>query len=186
MYAILGVALLAAAGGLVWCLATPPTPPPETGDATPPDAGSTERPTALVEDDFLIPEVEPDAGPPDAAVVAEPRTPRTPRTPAGDWDSCTGEIAPAQARSVFGQFNAQIRSCYERRLKTDQFLQGDLTVSVRVAADGHVDGTQLSGTLRDREVFSCIRSVTSRMRFPAPGGRDCAVVQVPYRFTPQQ
>lgn len=183
-YAIIGVALLIAAGGLAWCLASDPGTADPVADVRP-DAGHTERSTALVEDDFEIPELEPDGGPePDAGQEPTKRTGGT--RPSRAWDDCTGEIQAAQARAVFGQFNAQIRSCYERRLKADQFLQGDLVVSVRVAADGRVDGTQLSGSLRDREVFSCVRSVTSRMRFPAPGGRDCAIVQVPYRFTPAQ
>ena len=65
-------------------------------------------------------------------------------------------------------------------------LEGSMTLAVRVAADGRVDGTQVTGSLRDRDVFACVRNVASHMRFPAPGGRDCALIQVPFTFTPQR
>jgi hypothetical protein len=182
-YAILGVALFAIAL-LVYCATRP-------GDDVAPgpvaalevDAGVVERSTALVDQDLEIPELEPDAGPP-------PDTGPPPRThrpgPARSWDECSGEIATAAARQVIQEHNAQIRNCYERRLKQNPVLEGTMTLSVRVAADGRVDGTQVGGSLRDREVFACVRSVASHMRFPAPGGRDCALVQVPFNFSPRR
>lgn len=184
-YAIVGVVLFAIAG-LAYCLTSgggdegPSVATPST-----PDAGSTERSTALVEDDFEIPELEPDAGPPPDAGRVASHTKRSPGT-TRSWDDCSGEIAPAEARRVVSEFNSQIRNCYERQLKQNPLLQGNMTLAVRVAPDGRVDGTQVTGSLHDREVFSCVRSVASRMRFPAPGGRDCALIQVPFTFTPQR
>lgn len=185
-YAILGVALFAIAG-LVYCLtqgedAPTPAPQPEVVDA-----GTTERSTALVEDELEIPELEPDAGPPDAGQPEATTT--TTRRPAGttrSWDECTGEIDPSAARRVIQEHNAQIRNCYERQLKQNPVLEGNMTLAVRIAPNGNVDGTQVTGSLRDREVFACVRSVASHMRFPAPGGRDCAVVQVPFAFSPRR
>ncbi len=182
-YAIAGVAL-AALAGLGWCLTRPPEPV-DTGPA-PVAIDAGQRSTALVEDDFVIPDLEPDAGPIDGGqpeeVVRRPTHPR----PTGSWDECSGEIQTAQARTVVGEYNAQIRSCYERRLKANPLLQGTMMLAVRVASDGHVEGVQVTGTLHDRDVFSCVRGIANRMRFPPPGGRDCAVVQVPYTFTPRQ
>lgn len=181
-YAIIGVVLFAIAL-LTWCLTRPGEETPQgTGPVAPVDAGVVERSTALAEDDFEIPELEPDAGPPpDAGRVAA-----TKRGPARSWDECSGEIAPAEARRVIGEFNTQIRNCYERQLKQNPLLEGSMTLAVRVAPDGRVDGTQVSGSLRDRDVFACVRNVASHMRFPAPGGRDCAMIQVPFTFTPQR
>jgi hypothetical protein len=172
-----------AIAALVWCVTQPDesTPAPTT---TAVDAGTAERSTALVEDEFEIPELEPDAGPPpDAGQVA---TTRVVREADRSWDSCTGEIAAAAARQVIQEHNGQIRNCYERQLKQNPSLEGTMTLSLRVGADGRVSGTQVGGTLRDRDVFACVRGVSSQMRFPAPGGRDCALVQVPFNFSPRR
>ncbi len=181
-YAILGVAMFAIAA-LVWCMTQPDenTSTPVTTAVA--DAGTAER--ALVEDEFEIPELEPDAGPPpDAGQVAT--TTRVVRESDRSWDSCTGEIAAASARQVIQEHNAQIRNCYERQLKQNPGLEGTMTLSLRVGSDGRVTGTQVGGTLRDRDVFACVRGVSSHMRFPAPGGRDCALVQVPFNFSPRR
>lgn len=181
-YAILGVAL-AAIAGLAFCL-TREEPPPPAPAVTEIDAGTAGRSTALVDDELEIPELEPDAGPPpDAGQVAA--TPRRP-APTRAWDECSGEIDRAAAATVLREHNAQIRNCYERQLKQNPMLEGNMTLAVRVAPNGSVDGTQVSGTLRDRDVFACVRGVASHMRFPPPGGRDCAIVSVPFQFTPRR
>lgn len=182
-YAILGVALFAIAG-LVYCLTQGEDAPPPPPQAEVPDAGTVERSTALVEDEFEIPELEPDAGPPPDA--GQQTVVRRPSGTTRSWDECTGEIAPAAARQVIQEHNAQIRNCYERQLKQNPMLEGNMTLAVRIAPNGQVDGTQVTGSLRDREVFACVRSVASHMRFPSPGGRDCAVVQVPFAFSPRR
>jgi hypothetical protein len=147
-----------------------------------------DRSTALVEDDLEIPEIEPDVPPPDAGVVAvEPTTRpgRGPRPITGEWD-CTGNLSRDAVASVVRGFDAQIRSCYERRLKANPLLQGTMSLSVKVSADGGVEGVQVGGSLRDRDVFSCVRTVAMRMRFPRVEGGSCAVVNVPYSFTPEE
>jgi len=187
-YAIIGVVLFAIAA-LAYCMTSggdqaPPTPPP----AGPPDAGTADRSTALVEDSLVIPDPEPDSGPVVDAGAPRPtrRLPGTGTGPRDAWESCTGDIPRAEAARVIHDFNTQIRNCYERQLKQNPALQGNLTVDLMIAPDGRVEGTRLAGTLRDRDVFACVRSVTSHMRFPAPGGRDCAVVQAPFSFTPRE
>ncbi len=183
-YAIAGVAL-AAVAGLAYCMITPGSPPPTTtvADAHP-DAGPAQRSTALVEEELVIPDEEPDAGAVDAAEPVEPtHRPTGPRPPTGDWDSCTGDV---NARPTFEEHRAQFQACYEHRLKAAPMLQGQMMLQVRVAADGHVDGVQVGGSLHDREVFSCVRSLATRMTFPRVTGGTCAVVAVPYTFTPQQ
>ncbi len=180
-YAIAGVAL-AAVALLGYCLLQPPPPvAPVTGPA---DSGVS-RSTSLVEDEMTIPDPEPDAGPtPDAFVPTEP-VHHTTHVAAGSWD-CTGEIDASAIRHVFEQYNPQIRNCYERGLKGNPMLQGAMTLQIKVGADGRVEGTQVGGSLRDRDVFSCVRQISTRMQFPRVSGGACAVVQVPYSFTPQQ
>ena len=62
------------------------------------------------------------------------------------------------------------------------------TVSVKICVDagGAVDGVQVGGSLRDRDVFSCVRSIAMQMRFPRVEGGSCAVVNVPYSFSPRE
>lgn len=181
-YAIVGVALLALAG-LGWCLMQPPEEVPVV-EATP-DAGPP-RSTSLVEDSLEIPELEPDAGTPDAGTPEpEATTVRRPRVSTGDWE-CSGELSNAAVSAVVRGFDAQIRSCYERRLKANPLLQGNMSLSVKVDAGGGVDGVQVGGSLRDRDVFSCVRGVAMRMRFPRVEGGSCAVVNIPYSFTPRE
>jgi len=182
-YAIAGVALVALAV-VGYCAIAPGTPPPtSTVAATPPDAGVIERSTALVDDSLVIPEEEPDAGAIDAYVPVEP-VHHGPRPPAaGEWDSCSGEL---NARPVFEEYRPQFQACYEHRLKANPLLQGQMQLQVRVASDGHVDGVQVAGSLHDREVFTCVRNLANRMHFPRVTGGTCAVVAVPYTFTPRQ
>lgn len=184
-YAVLGVALFAVAG-LVYCATQPGEETTAPTVAAVVDAGVVERSTALAEDDLDIPELEVDAGTPDAGQPEETATTTPRRTETRSWDECSGEISGSAASAVIRDYNAQIRNCYERQLKQNPALEGNMTLSVRVARDGRVDGTQVTGSLRDRDVFSCVRNVASRMRFPAPGGRDCAIIQVPFNFTPQR
>jgi hypothetical protein len=184
-YAIAGVAL-AAVAVLGYCLITPSAPPPPTSTtvAGPADAGAITRSTALVEDDLVIPADEPDTGVVDAGETHEVTHRTGPRPPSlGEWASCTGEM---NARPVFEEYQSQFRACYEHRLKANPLLQGQMQLQVRVVADGHVEGVQVGGSLNDREVFTCVRNLANRMRFPHVTGGSCAVVAVPYTFTPQQ
>jgi hypothetical protein len=171
--------------GVAYWLIAPGAPPPTTTVDASPDAGVIGRSTALVEDDLVIPEDEPDAWEPDAgAVPAATTVHHGPRAPAlGEWDSCTGEL---DARPVFEEYRPQFQACYEHRLKANPLLQGQMQLRVHVAADGHVDGVEVGGSLHDREVFTCVRNLANRMRFPHVSGGTCAVVAVPYTFTPQQ
>jgi hypothetical protein len=184
-YVILGIALLAATGGLAYCLLTPPPPPPDPIAST----GGTDAGTAtpIVTDEMYIPDPEPDAGPPpDSGQPEQTPTKRVTHVggSGGTWE-CTGDIDAAAARTAIADYAPQIRSCYERRLKANPILQGNLTIQLRVAADGHVDAAQISGSLHDREVYSCIRGITSHMRMPRPTGGSCAVLAQPYSFTPR-
>ncbi len=183
-YAIFGIALLAVAGGLGYCLMQGDTPPPSTTPADAPDAAVLQRSTALQDEVLEIPEEVPDAWAeiPDASLPRE-RVDRGP--PVGSWD-CTGEIDRAAISAVIAENRPQIQGCYERRLKQQQFLQGNVSLQLRIAQGGNVDAVQVGGSLRDREVFSCIRNVATRMRFDRVSGGNCAVVAVPFSFTPQQ
>ncbi|MET0341680.1 MAG: AgmX/PglI C-terminal domain-containing protein [Polyangiales bacterium] len=174
------VLLLLVGGGLGVYFATqkdpaPPQPPPEKPK-------NVERSTALTEDAVEIPEEEPDAGEVDAAV--EPA--KKPRQPAGDPWVCVGDIPAAELQRVTKQEQAAIRACYERQLRNNNQLQGDVQLQVRVGNDGKVAATRVRGNLRDNEVKNCMQGIAKGWSFPAPAGGPCAVFEVPYHFTPKQ
>ena len=91
----------------------------------------------------------------------------------------------SDARSVMAEAGRQVRNCYERQLKSNNTLQGTLTLSVKVGANGSVAATQVGGSLRDNEVFACVRNVAQSLHFAAPVGGACAVVQQPFNLTPR-
>jgi hypothetical protein len=184
-YAILGVVLLLLSAGVYWLTAAPEDPPPTVSSELP-DAAVIQRSTALADETLEIPEAEPDAWSeiPDAG--PETRTPRGPRGPVlGSWD-CPGEVERAAASAEIAEHRQQITACYERRLKQEAMLQGTVNLQVRIGQGGSVEAVQVAGSLRDREVFSCIRNVANQMRFPRVSGGNCAVLSVPFSFTPQR
>src|SRR5690606_14665052 len=150
------------------------------------DAGVVERSTALVDDDLVIPDLEPDAGPlPDAGGPRIRYVTRYVGGGGGSWD-CSGQIDPAAARATLAQDDLQFRNGYERRLKVNNNLEGRINLRMRVSRTGAVDAVQTGGTLRDAEVLSCVRRIAQRIRFPAPTGGSCAVVAAPFNFTPRR
>lgn len=185
-YGIIGVALIGAAiavwFGMKGC----------EGESRPvaevqTDAGvdPVDRGGALVAEDLVIPELEPDAGPPpDAGRRVRYVTRYVGGGGGGNW-SCSGSIPAAAAGARFAQNRVQFRNCYERRLKVNHQLEGRVNVSMRVGRSGEVTAVSLGGSMRDGEVLSCVRRIANNIRFPAPTGGSCAVVAAPLNFTPR-
>ncbi len=171
------VLLLIVGGGLGVYFATRPTPPKPT-----PAPQNAERPTALAPETVEIPpEIpeEPDAGPEPAP------PPKRPRAAPGDPWACEGDIPPAEIRRILDEGQSAIRSCYERQLRNDNQLQGDVRMQVRVGNDGKVAATRVQGNLRDPDVKSCMQNIAKGWSFPAPSGGACAVFEAPFHFTPK-
>ena len=154
-------------------------PPPA---APPPKAAEPERVNPMAEQNLVLD--EPDPLPAEAGSAApEPPTKQGPSRPRqGDWE-CSGDLPGAT--KVINENRAQIRSCYERRLKINNILQGDIRLKLKVGANGKVTATALSGSLHDAEVFSCVRNLAQAWQFAVPTGGNCAVVQVPFQFSPK-
>lgn len=172
------ILLLILGGGLGVFFAT--RKEPEAAKPTPPPPPKVERSTALSNDTIEIPEEEPV----DAAVAA-PEPTKKPR-PAGDPWECAGDLAPAEIRRVLGQEQGAIRACYERQLRNNNQLQGDVVLQVRIGNDGKVAATRVRGNLKDNDVKSCMQKIAGGWTFPAPSGGTCAVFEAPFHFTPKQ
>lgn len=173
------VLLLVFGGGLGVYFATRKEPEPPKPAPAP--IKNVERPTSLSTPTIEIPEDEPEVE--DAAVPPPPD-----KKPArmGDPWSCSGELPTSDIRRVLAEHQSAIRSCYERQLRNNNQLQGDVKLQVRIGNDGKVTAVRTSGNLRDSEVKSCMQSIAKQWTFPAPSGGTCAVFDAPFKFTPKQ
>ncbi len=178
-YGIIGLVLLLGAAGMYYF--TRPAPPPQVvADDTPVDAGIA-QPAPAFEPDIEIPDLVPDAGPQDSGPIKR-RIIYVDRR--DTWD-CSGNIPVAAIRRIISQERRQVRNCYERRLKVNNTLQGSVNVRVRVGARGNVSAVRVGGSLRDRQVFACVRGLANQWSFPAPTGGRCAVIAAPFSLTPR-
>jgi hypothetical protein len=91
-----------------------------------------------------------------------------------------------EVRSAIAANQNQVRQCYERRLRVDPLLAGNLQVRMKVSAAGSVQAVAVAGTIRDSEVVSCVRERVKQWHFPSPTGGACAVIQAPFTLNPRQ
>ncbi len=176
-YLISGLVCLLGAVGL-WMfiqMETKEEPPPPK-KVTVPEAPKRVNP--LAQQKFVIEEEEEPEEPEEPKPTAKKRVVRR-----GAWE-CSGDLAPKDIRKVVADNRRQVRNCYERGLKRDNVLQGSLDLKLKVGSSGKIVATAVAGTLRDNDVFSCVRSLAEGWSFPQPKGGDCAVLQIPFRFAP--
>ncbi|MDD9943911.1 MAG: AgmX/PglI C-terminal domain-containing protein [Myxococcales bacterium] len=185
-YIVAGVVLLAGAAGLFWMLTSSPEPPPEPPPAPAKKKKEVERVNPLAQQNLIIEEEEeePDAAEPEAQ-PEEPVKRKVRRVKRDTWD-CEGDLDRGGLRKVMNSARPQVRTCYERRLKVNTILQGDVKLTVKVGAGGEVTATRIGGSLRDNEVFSCVRRLAKNWKFPKPTGGNCAVVNIPFQFSPKR
>jgi hypothetical protein len=171
---------LGGAVGLWFMLQTPP--PPVAEPAPPHKPKDAERVNPLAQPDLILDEQK-DAGQP--AEVAAAEKPKAVHHEVRDaWD-CQGDVARTALQGLIDSNRAQIRNCYERRLKVNNILQGDLKLKLKIGPNGQMAAAAVSGTLHDNEVFNCVRGIAQKWTLPPPSGDDCAVVQVPFQFSPK-
>lgn len=116
------------------------------------------------------------------AATAEPSQPSPTRPANGD---CTGALEAAQIREVInGLPRKQVQTCYERRLRDDNLLQGSMTVLLTIGTDGNVQAVSVDGSLQDNQVYSCVKRVARTWKFPVPQG-GCVRTSVPFQMTPK-
>ena len=94
-----------------------------------------------VRDEVRDVEKEQDAGAPPS--IAEEPTKK--KRGAGDPWSCQGDVPAAEIKQLLADRQVQIRSCYEKRLRVDNTLQGSLRLQVRIGNDGKVQATRAGG-----------------------------------------
>ena len=114
----------------------------------------------------------------------EPGTVKRPRPPGDVW-TCDGDLDIAVIQRVIAQAESSVRACYERALRNDNQLQGQIKLEVRVTSEGKVSHTRVQGTLRDPEVSKCVQGLAKQWSFPAVSKGSCAVFTAPFKLTPK-
>jgi hypothetical protein len=96
-----------------------------------------------------------------------------------------GTIDAREAGKIFAKYEGAMKKCYERALKKNPGLIGNVTMRVVVDTDGSVDKVSAPGdSLRERSVTQCMFRYARRMEFPEPSGGK-AKLEKTYRFEPQ-
>jgi outer membrane biosynthesis protein TonB len=179
-YGLVALLLLLSAGGL-WLFLKP-----AGGDSEP--QAEVAAPAPEVAREQFAPEIEiPEL---DAAIDGveeqEPsrEAPPSPDDRPADW-ICDGTLSASQLSEVIrGQPSKQVQTCYEQRLKENNLLQGSMTVLLTIGASGSVKAVSLSGSLRDPQVYACVKRVAKTWKFPQPEG-GCVRTAVPFQMTPK-
>ena len=155
-------------------------------EAAAPETAPTEAPTReQFAPEIEIPDAEEDAGA-DVADGARPEGGSSGRssTRPSEW-ACNGTLEASEIRDVInGPPRKQVQTCYERRLKDNNLLQGSMQVLLTIGGSGRVRAVSVEGSLNDQQVYSCVKRVAKTWTFPKPQG-GCVRTAVPFQMTPK-
>ncbi len=116
-----------------------------------------------------------EARPPEAPPAPEPEKPAEPERSM----QVQGQLGSIEPRAVDAAFNSvleAVQRCHTDRLKTHQWLSGDVKIFLRLGEDGAMRyGFIEDTTLGDRDAESCIMHVMSEARWPQPRGGEAEV-----------
>jgi hypothetical protein len=178
-YGLIALLLLLAAAGLWFFVKAEDSQPPAEVAEPVPEAPAREQFAAEIE----IPEEDAGSGDDEGATQA-PEPTRSSQTRPEDW-ICRGNIQASQLSAVIkGQPSKQVQTCYERALKDNNLLQGSMTVLLTIGASGSVRAVSVDGTLRDRQVYACVKRVAKTWKFPKPSD-GCVRTSVPFQMMPK-
>lgn len=173
-YIAIAVLLLGVVGAAVALKLSqkPPAPTVVYADAAPPPKPTGRDPN----DDVPPPPPVEDAGQEDK----KPGTLQKAGNPC-EVKSCSGASTP-ELEKALGFRATQARRCYNSALSQDSTLQGKLTVSVRIAANGQVCSANIaSNEMGSQQVAACVSNSFRNGAYPAPKG-GCVDVNVPMNF----
>ena len=107
--------------------------------------------------------------------------------PGGAEESWEGTIDREAVRRVIRSILSQIKSCYERQLRSNSSLEGKVIIEFEIIEQGRVRTAKTkSTTMNDATVESCVATRTKEARFPEPPAGTVAVVDYPFVFGAQK
>ncbi len=89
----------------------------------------------------------------------------------------TADAVKTSVRKTMGK----VRGCYDAALGRDPKLEGNVTATFTVGAQGSVDAVSTSGSITDAAMTSCIADALRGASFPASDGASS--VSFPFRFS---
>lgn len=98
-----------------------------------------------------------------------------------------GSMSPAVIAKTLSQHISAFQYCYNKALKTNPRLSGELKVKFIILTSGDVSKNNMSfngSAARDANLTSCVQRVFTRIRFPSPKGGE-VIVNYPLNFTAQ-
>lgn len=105
----------------------------------------------------------------------------------GEEEGFVGTIDREAVRRVIRSILNQIRSCYERQLRTDSSLEGKVVIQFEIIDQGRVRTSRAkSSSLNNSAVESCVAARIKEARFPEPPVGTTAVVDYPFLFGAQK
>lgn len=105
----------------------------------------------------------------------------------GAEEGFVGTIDREAVRRVIRSILNQIRSCYERQLRTDSSLEGKVIIQFEIIDQGRVRASRAkTSTLNNSAVESCVAARIKEARFPEPPVGTTAVVDYPFLFGAQK
>jgi hypothetical protein len=172
------VLLLGAAGGILyWVTRTPEQPKPTVV--------TTASTTAPTEPTIELPSIDPipDAGPDTAEEAGADAGKKIGVGGGGCPAVCNGTITPAIKEAVAARAGTA-KQCYKTALEGNEGLAGDMSVLVRVGADGSACSVSISSdTTGSARLQQCVRNKMIA-GYPHPSG-GCVDVRVPIHFAPK-
>jgi outer membrane biosynthesis protein TonB len=142
----------------------------------------TESPNPTVRENQTVRERV--AAPP--PVITEPARPlngstaddKSPETDRKAKQQPLGSIDPGVVNRFINARFAQVKACYERRLKTDSSLEGKLDLNISISPTGRVTSVTVNrDTVKDSKMRSCVRQTIRKWDFPKPIGGGVIVAK---------
>ena len=113
--------------------------------------------------------------------VERPKVKRTPKPQPKD----DGSIDIAGVKQVFRNNQGALQNCYERALKADPALMGQVVLTIRVGRSGASSMVRArSSDLKSRTALKCMEREAKGWRFP-PAQNGTVLLNKKFRFTPQ-
>ncbi|MDB5037595.1 MAG: FHA/TonB domain protein [Bacteriovoracaceae bacterium] len=96
-----------------------------------------------------------------------------------------GGLDPAVIRQIIEERLSEVRYCYETALLKQTNLQGKISATWTIQADGSVAGlTSESDEIKSTVLQPCIQEQIKNWKFPAPKGGGVVHVKYPFLFSP--
>ncbi|MBI2896492.1 MAG: TonB family protein [Deltaproteobacteria bacterium] len=122
---------------------------------------------------------------PPAPPAPEPPSPPDPAEPDDQPDEPEAPDGQLDTRAVIfvvRHFLPQVRSCYERQLRNEPELRGQVTVRFTIGAGGRVtDAQSVFNSTGSDQLAGCVAATVRTWRFPEPEGGPVAF-EYPFRF----